>query len=80
MSGDSSDTSIVEPKDRTIRITGLPQDVKGRELRRILRGFDGLENVPMDYDEREPVCFAQFSIILHAENARQRIEVPSLYD
>ncbi|KAL4283699.1 hypothetical protein GQ457_16G029700 [Hibiscus cannabinus] len=79
MSGDYSDTFVVEPKDRTIRITGLPQDVKGRELRRILKGFDGLENVRMDYDEREPVCFAQFSSILHAENAIQRIENFALY-
>ncbi|KAK8690991.1 hypothetical protein V6N13_074512 [Hibiscus sabdariffa] len=56
-------------EERTICIIGLPQDVKERELRKMMKEYSYFEDFTMDYEQEEPVCFARFAYTKHAFKA-----------
>ncbi|XP_042375731.1 RNA-binding protein with multiple splicing-like [Zingiber officinale] len=59
---------------RTIFITGLPGDVKERELHNLLRWLPGFEASQINYKAELPMGFALFSTAQHALAAKDAIQ------
>ncbi|RWW06441.1 hypothetical protein GW17_00030232 [Ensete ventricosum] len=62
-------------KIRTIFITGLPGDVKERELHNLLRWFPGFEASQINFKAEQPMGFALFSTAQHAVAAKDALQV-----
>ncbi|PKI40249.1 hypothetical protein CRG98_039367 [Punica granatum] len=61
---------------RTIFITGLPEDVKERELQNLLRWLPGYEASQVNYKDEKPMGFALFStpqLAIAAEDTSQEM-------
>ena len=61
---------------RTIFISGLPEDVKERELQNMLRWFPGYEASQINYKGEHPMGFALFSTPEFAHAAKDALQVP----
>ncbi|CAL9088784.1 unnamed protein product, partial [Musa acuminata var. zebrina] len=59
---------------RTIFITGLPVDVKERELHNLLRWFPGFEASQINFKAEQPMGFALFSTAQHAVAAKDALQ------
>ncbi|RWW73461.1 hypothetical protein BHE74_00018672 [Ensete ventricosum] len=62
-------------KIRTVFITGLPGDVKERELQNLLRWFPGFEASQINFKAEQPMGFALFSTAQHAMAAKDALQV-----
>ena len=60
---------------RTIFITGLPVDVKERELHNLLRWLPGFEASQINFKGDQPMGFALFSYAHHAIAAKAALQV-----
>lgn len=60
---------------RTIFITGLPDDVKERELQNLLRWLPGYEASQVNYKGEKPMGFALFSTAQLAVAAKDALQV-----
>lgn len=60
---------------RTIFITGLPDDVKERELQNLLRWLPGYEASQVNYKGEKPMGFALFSSAQFAVAAKDALQV-----
>lgn len=60
---------------RTIFITGLPNDVKERELQNLLRWLPGYEASQINMKSEQPMGFALFSMPQHAMAAKDALQV-----
>lgn len=60
---------------RTIFITGLPADVKERELHNLLRWLPGFEASQINFKGDQPMGFALFSSAQHAVAAKAALQV-----
>ncbi|RRT58030.1 hypothetical protein B296_00046865 [Ensete ventricosum] len=61
-------------KIRTVFITGLPGDVKERELQNLLRWFPGFEASQINFKAEQPMGFALFSTAQHAMAAKDALQ------
>ncbi|MQL96516.1 hypothetical protein Taro_029193 [Colocasia esculenta] len=59
---------------RTIFITGLPSDVKERELQNLLRWLPGYEASQINMKGEQPMGFALFSTPQHAMAAKDALQ------
>lgn len=64
-------------KIRTVFITGLPGDVKERELHNLLRWLPGFEASQINFKAEQPMGFALFSTAQHAMAAKDALQVIS---
>jgi hypothetical protein len=64
---------------RTIFITGLPADVKERELHNLLRWLPGFEASQINFKGDQPMGFALFSSAQHAVAAKAALQVRFFY-
>lgn len=62
-------------KVRTIFITGLPADVKERELHNLLRWLPGFEASQINFKGEQPMGFALFSTVQYAVAAKDALQV-----
>lgn len=60
---------------RTIFITGLPEDVKERELQNLLRWLPGYEASQVNFKVEKPMGFALFSTAQLAVAAKDALQV-----
>lgn len=67
----------IAPSDevRTIFITGLPEDVKERELQNLLRWLPGYEASQVNFKGEKPMGFALFSNAQFALAAKDALQV-----
>lgn len=63
---------------RTIFISGLPTDVKERELQNLLRWLPGYEASQVNFKGEQPMGFALFTTPQFAIAAKAALEVTSL--
>ncbi|XP_064947667.1 uncharacterized protein LOC135598070 [Musa acuminata AAA Group] len=70
------DTPNRPPADeiRTVFITGLPGDVKERELHNLLRWLPGFEASQINFKVEQPMGFALFSTAQHAMAAKDALQ------
>ncbi|CAL9200709.1 unnamed protein product, partial [Musa hybrid cultivar] len=70
------DTPNRPPSDeiRTVFITGLPGDVKERELHNLLRWLPGFEASQINFKAEQPMGFALFSTSQHAMAAKDALQ------
>ncbi|CAL9066055.1 uncharacterized protein LOC135605417 [Musa acuminata AAA Group] len=70
------DTPNRPPADeiRTVFITGLPGDVKERELHNLLRWLPGFEASQINFKAEQPMGFALFSTAQHAMAAKDALQ------
>lgn len=66
--------SILNDEVRTIFISGLPEDVKERELQNLLRWFPGYEASQVNFKGEHPMGFALFSTPQYAIGARDSLQ------
>ncbi|KAH7674843.1 RNA binding protein (contains RRM repeats) protein [Dioscorea alata] len=59
---------------RTIFISGLPEDVKERELHNLLRWLPGFEASQINYKGEQPMGFALFTMAQHAMAAKNALQ------
>eukprot|EP00252_Welwitschia_mirabilis_P027811 TRINITY_DN967_c0_g2_i1.p1 TRINITY_DN967_c0_g2~~TRINITY_DN967_c0_g2_i1.p1 ORF type:complete len:305 (-),score=58.71 TRINITY_DN967_c0_g2_i1:188-1102(-) len=59
---------------RTIVLTGLPKDVKERELQNLLRWWPGYEASQINFKGDQPMGFALFSTVQSAMQARDALQ------
>lgn len=62
-------------KVRTVFISGLPGDVKERELHNLLRWLPGFEASQINFKGEQPMGFALFSSPQHAMAAKNALQV-----
>jgi hypothetical protein len=60
---------------RTIFISGLPADVKERELHNLLRWLPGFEAAQINFKSEQPMGFALFSTAHYAMAANGMLQV-----
>ena len=60
---------------RTIFISGLPEDVKERELQNLLRWLPGYEASQVNFKGEHPMGFALFATGQHAIAAKDTLQV-----
>lgn len=60
---------------RTIFISGLPEDVKERELQNLLRWLPGYEASQVNFKGEHPMGFALFASAQHAIAAKDALQV-----
>lgn len=60
---------------RTIFITGLPEDVKEREIQNLLRWLPGYEASQVNHKGEKPMSFALFSTAQQAIAAKDALQV-----
>jgi len=60
---------------RTVFISGLPEDVKERELQNLLRWLPGYEASHLNFKAQYPLAFALFSTPHFALSAKHALQV-----
>lgn len=66
---------VYDLKVRTIFISGLPEDVKERELQNLLRWLPGYEASQVNFKGEHPMGFALFSTPQFAIAAKDALQV-----
>ena len=69
------ETFCFSPKVRTIFISGLPEDVKERELQNLLRWLPGYEASQVNFKGEHPMGFALFATPQQAIAAKDALRV-----
>ncbi|XP_041882792.1 RNA-binding protein with multiple splicing isoform X2 [Corvus kubaryi] len=71
--GGPADTSLPEEEVRTLFVSGLPLDIKPRELYLLFRPFKGYEGSLIKLTSKQPVGFVSFDSRSEAEAAKNAL-------